>query len=189
MGLFSLEHGRAAYQADFALYGGAVVLLAAFLCVAAPLEMRVQAALYTLLGLGSWSAIEYAFHRFILHGMQPFSRWHAQHHQRPKARICTPTVLSAALIVMLVSLPAYLLWGVWRAAGFTLGVLAGYFAYSVVHHAMHHWHTDSAWLRQRKRWHALHHVHSGVPACYGVTSAFWDHVFGTACPGGKGLRP
>ena len=30
---------------------------------------------------------------------------------------------------------------------------------------------------------AAHHHHVGPPGCFGVTSAFWDHVFASAWPG------
>jgi sterol desaturase/sphingolipid hydroxylase (fatty acid hydroxylase superfamily) len=180
MGLFTLEHSTAAHRADFAFYGSAVAVLAALLFVASPREQRLEIGALVLLGLASWSAIEYALHRFVLHRVQPFSRWHAEHHRRPAALIGAPTILSASLIVTLVFLPALLLGGPWSAGALTLGVLIGYLAYAVTHHATHHWRGESAWLKRRKRWHALHHYHIRHPACYGVTSGFWDHVFGSA---------
>ncbi len=181
MGIFKLEHGKAAYRADLALYGAAVVLLAAFLLLGTPRGQRLEVAFLALLGLVSWTAIEYALHRFVLHGMAPFSRWHAEHHQRPTALICTPTLLSATLIALLVFLPALVLSSLWPACGLTLGVLTGYLAYSITHHATHHWRAKNGWLQQRKYWHALHH-HVEPRTCYGVTSAFWDHVFGSSRP-------
>ena len=179
MSLFTLEHSKAAYVADFVLYGFAVVMLAAFLCVDAPAGAWPQLVSLALVGLAAWTAIEYVLHRFVLHGLQPFQAWHAEHHRRPTALICAPTVLSAALITTLVFLPAWALGNVWNACALTVGVLAGYLAYAITHHATHHWRADNAWLRRRKRAHALHH-HLDAPGCYGVTSAFWDHVFRSA---------
>jgi len=178
MGFFELEHTKSAYRADFMLYGIVVVVLAAFLLTASPRAQRLEIAALVLLGLASWSAIEYALHRFVLHGLLPFRRWHMEHHQRPSALICTPTILSATLIALLVFLPALLLGDMWSACALTLGLLTGYQIYAITHHAIHHWRADSAWLKERKRWHALHH-HSEQSGCYGVTSSFWDHVFGT----------
>ena len=97
----------------------------------------------------------------------------------PPPLIFTPTLASATLIAGLVWLPALLVGGLWRACALTLGVLAGYLAYTITHHAVHHWRADNAWLRERKRWHALHH-HAPLPQCFGVTSAFWDRVCGTS---------
>lgn len=132
-----------------------------------------------LLGILSWTLVEYLVHRHVLHGLQPFKRWHEAHHQRPQALLCTPTIFSASLILALVFVPAVLLGSERTACALTTGFLLGYLAYGVVHHATHHWRTDSAWLLERKRWHALHH-HGRLSGRYGVTSGFWDLVFGTS---------
>jgi sterol desaturase/sphingolipid hydroxylase (fatty acid hydroxylase superfamily) len=182
MKLLSLEHGRTAYVVDFVFYASAVLSLAVFLLCMPPPGTALQACAVVLLGLCSWSLIEYIFHRFILHGLQPFRRLHALHHARPRALICTPTVLSAGLIFVLVFLPACYWSDLWRASQLTLGVLLGYLAYSVMHHAMHHWRSPMPWFMRRKRWHALHH-HADEPVCMGVTSTVWDYVF-RSLPGG-----
>jgi cyclopropane-fatty-acyl-phospholipid synthase len=182
MGLFSLEHSKAAYRADFALYGIGVVASAAMLLVAGPQTQWLQMAALGLLGLASWTLAEYVLHRFVLHGLQPFRTWHAEHHLRPRAFIFTPTILSAALIAGLVFAPAFALGGIWNACALTLGVSVGYVAYTITHHATHHWRAERTWLKQRKRWHALHHAPTGRPGCYGVTSGFWDRVFGSGRP-------
>jgi len=80
MSLFSLEHGKTAYRADFALYGAAGVLLEAFLLLAGPRERRLEIVAFAWVGLASWTTIEYALHRFVPHRLRPFSRWHAEHH-------------------------------------------------------------------------------------------------------------
>ena len=181
MGLFTLEHSKLAYRADFALYGVAVISLTALLVLDGPAAQRFESVLWAVAGLAGWSLVEYVLHRFVLHGLQPFQGWHTAHHERPTALICAPTVLSAALISALVFLPALLLGGLWRACAVTLGVVTGYLAYAIIHHATHHWRADGPWLRERKRWHALHHHHhQRWPSCYGVTSGIWDRVFGTA---------
>lgn len=178
MGMFSIEHGQAAYRADFVFYGLAVALLAAALVVIGPREHVWLIGAWVALGLAGASAIEYALHRFVLHGLQPFAGWHTQHHERPTALISAPTLLSALLIGALGFLPALALGGLRTACALTLGLVAGYLAYGVTHHATHHWRADSDWLLRRKRWHALHH-HQKAPCCYGVTTTFWDHLFGS----------
>jgi cyclopropane-fatty-acyl-phospholipid synthase len=180
MGLISLEHGSLAYRADLAFYALAVLALGGLIAWLAPADQHLAMALWLAAGLTGWSGLEYVLHRFVLHGLAPFSRWHSAHHARPRALICTPTLMSAALIAGLVALPAGLLLGRWPAGAFTLGVLAGYLAYSIAHHATHHWRADHPWLHERKRWHALHHRPIAQPGCYGVTSSFWDHACGTA---------
>ena len=177
--LFTTEYSKAAYRADFACYGAATAALATFLIIASPGQQRLPVLAWALLGLTGWTFIEYALHRYLLHGLKPFSRWHAEHHRRPTALIGTPTVLSGALIAGLVYLPALLLGGLWRACGVTLGVLMGYLAYSITHHAIRHWHGESGWLKWRRRWHRLHHSSVEPPGRYGVTSELWDLAFDT----------
>jgi len=189
MGLFSLEHGKASYWADFALHGSAAAGLAVLLVVHTPRDAAWATAALLPLGLALWTLAEYLLHRFVLHGLRPFSGWHALHHQRPAALICGPTVLSASLLLGLVFLPLWLLGPLHQALALTLGVLLGYLAYGLVHHATHHWRMGSGLMRRRKRWHALHHHGAHVPApvqaqapagaCYGVTTRLWDHAFGS----------
>jgi sterol desaturase/sphingolipid hydroxylase (fatty acid hydroxylase superfamily) len=183
MGLFTLEHGTRAYRADFIFYGSAVTGLAGALvgdALLAGTPAREGLVLAGLVGAGAlaWTGLEYLLHRFVLHGLPPFSRWHAEHHRRPQALICAPTLLTAALFVLLIFLPAWWLAAPWHACALTLGVLAGYLGYAITHHAIHHWPARSAWLRERKHWHSLHH-RAGAPACYGVSSGFWDRALGT----------
>jgi sterol desaturase/sphingolipid hydroxylase (fatty acid hydroxylase superfamily) len=180
MALLTMEHGSTAYRVDFALYGLAIAALAGFLCLAVPPSQRLESVAVTAIGVASWTIVEYALHRFVLHGLAPFKHWHEEHHRRPTALIFAPTLLSSSLIVVLVFLPALALGGLWRACALTLGILCGYLLYAITHHATHHWQAESAWLKRRKRWHAIHHHRTGRPAGFGVTSAFWDHVFASA---------
>jgi sterol desaturase/sphingolipid hydroxylase (fatty acid hydroxylase superfamily) len=183
MGLLSFEHGRTAYRADFVVYATVVTGLSVLLLALSPSGRGVALLASLLAGLLAWSLIEYGLHRFVLHGLAPFRRWHAQHHARPAALICTPTLLSGALVGLFVFLPAALLGDRWLACALTLGLLLGYLAYAVTHHAIHHWQNDSAWLRRRRLWHALHHRRGGGASCYGVTGEFWDRRLGTAATG------
>jgi sterol desaturase/sphingolipid hydroxylase (fatty acid hydroxylase superfamily) len=181
--VFSVEHSKAAYLADFALLFASTAGLATFLVATSTRERWIEIAAFVPAGLAGWTLIEYVVHRFVLHGLRPFSSWHALHHRRQTDLIYAPTILTAAVITGLVFLPAWMLGGLWRACALMLGLLSGYAAYSVTHHAVHHRRGDGAWLRRRKRWHSLHHRPSEPPGRYGVTTAFWDHVFRT-----KGLR-
>jgi cyclopropane-fatty-acyl-phospholipid synthase len=182
MGLFSLEHSKAAYATDFVLYGCAVVGLTTLLALAGPQNQRAAMLALAGAGLAGWSLVEYLLHRFVLHGVPPFKGWHAQHHQHPTALLGAPLVLSAGLIATLVWLPAWLLGGPWRAGALTLGLSTGYLAYGLMHHFTHHGRLGNAWLARKRRWHAMHHARQRQPGCYGVTSPLWDHVFGSAPP-------
>ena len=185
MRLLSLEQSQMAYRVDFALYTAAVVVMALYvlqhLAWGATWPQHRAVAAWVLAGLAGWSLAEYLLHRFVLHGLPPFRAWHAQHHARPTALVFAPTLLSGTLVVGLVFLPGWWLLGWWPACALTLGLLAGYLSYTLTHHALHHSHRDGVWLQQRRRWHASHHA-PGAVGRYGVTSGFWDGVFGTARP-------
>lgn len=180
MGLLTLKQSNLAYRLDFAFYGAAVATLGAILLIASPRADALTDASCALGGLMSWTGIEYLLHRFVLHGLQPFRRWHTEHHRHPGALICSPTILSASLIFTLVFLPSIWLAGPWPACSMTFGILVGYFFYAAMHHATHHWRAQNAWLRRRKQWHALHHHDSAQARCFGVSSSLWDHLLGTA---------
>src|SRR5579872_4351436 len=91
-----LEHGRAAYVADFALLFASTTGLAAFL-VASTRERWIEIAAFVSAGLAGWTLIEYLAHRFVLHGLQPFSSWHALHHRQQTDLIYAPTILTTTL--------------------------------------------------------------------------------------------
>lgn len=175
----ALEYSRLAYAVDFAFYGIVSVGLAAFLLVACPPGQRLANLALVPVGLVIWTLVEYLLHRFLLHGMKPFSVWHADHHQRPTALLGSPTLMSASIILLLGFLPTLYFGNLWRACALTCGISIGYFAYGAVHHATHHWRAENAWSRRRKQWHALHHSSAMEPGHYGVTTGIWDRLFGT----------
>ena len=179
MGLMTIEHDKAGYLADFILYPLAIAGLLFLLAVLAPGDREMEIAALALLGPVTWTLTEYVLHRFVLHGIQPFRAWHAEHHRRPKALIGTSTLLSAVLIVVLFFLPALVLTDLLRACALTIGLLTGYLVYAITHHALHHWSGVNALTRRLKRRHALHHYRDGPPAWFGVTSPIWDILFGT----------
>lgn len=180
MRFLELESSRTAYRADFAVYG-AVVAGLGFALTTAPAPAWPLAA-WVLLGVVSWSLLEYGLHRWVLHRVPPFRAMHEQHHRRPQARIGIPTAYSAALFGGLVAWPAWRLIGPWPACAFMAGLLAGYLMYSITHHLCHHARAPGAWMRRRQHWHARHHTRVSPAGCYGVSHGLWDHVFGTARP-------
>ena len=181
MPIFKLEHSRLGYWADFAFYAVASLTLVSRLVVLGPRARLPHLAGLVLLGLASWTLMEYVLHRFVMHQLPPFKRWHGEHHDRPMALISSPTYFTALLFAVLVFLPALWLADAWGATALTCGLMMGFLAFSVMHHAVHHWRASNPWFKSLKRLHALHH-HSGSACCYGVTTLFWDRVFGTLKP-------
>ena len=133
-------------------------------------------------GYASWTLLEYLVHRFALHHIAWFRSLHDAHHAEPHAYIGTPTLVSVAIFYALGYAPADMLFGRWFACGWMAGLLAGYFSYVVAHWAVHHI-SSSDWrlLRRLKRQHAGHH-HVSQKTNFGVTTGFWDRVFGTQAP-------
>ena len=183
--LLSLEHSRRADRVDLGCYASASATLALALLLASPAGHAPMLWATALAGGALWTLAEYALHRFVLHGLPPFDRWHDEHHRRPRALIGSPTLLSASLFALLAAAPALWLLGTWPAAALMFGLLTGYLLYGVMHQGLHHvgplgpqrW----PWLLQRRRWHGQHHRSGNAqPAHFGVTTDLWDRVFGTA---------
>jgi len=172
------------FQADFVVYPLLIltVTLKGLWHTATPGAEHWLAAAFA--GVLGWTLVEYAMHRWVLHRLQPFKRLHAMHHARPTALIGTPTWLSATLFAALwavlgreVSVPT--------AAGLVAGLMTGYLAYVSLHFALHHRRTSpGSWLRRTKLRHARHH-RPGSATDYGVSTGFWDRLFGTAPPSGR----
>ena len=130
-------------------------------------------------GAAAWTLIEYAMHRWFYHDTPYIRDLHAAHHATPGAHIGAPPLIGIVLIFAVCYAPLVST-NSSVASGFTTGMLLGYMAYMLVHHASHYWNRPaSSWLARARLHHALHHYHSD--ACnFGITTAFWDHVFGTA---------
>lgn len=185
----TIEPSPDAYRADFYLYGTISVLLGAAL-LTAPWEPRLLG--WIVAGALGWTLLEYLLHRFVLHGLPPFKRWHAEHHRRPAALIAAPTLLTIPLFATLL-LPTLWWLGPWPATALSFGLLNGYLAYGLAHHAIHQPTAGRRppglarrWLLRRRLWHGLHHrrlpagnTSAATEGHYGVSSVFWDRVFGT----------
>jgi sterol desaturase/sphingolipid hydroxylase (fatty acid hydroxylase superfamily) len=111
---------------------------------------------------------------------------HGLHHASPLALIGTPTWMSVSILIFAVLIPAWLSLGFTVADGLTVGVMLGYLWYGTVHHVIHHRAGDSSpYFNDLRAWHLRHH-YSPKDGNFGVTTRFWDRVFGTVIgAGGK----
>ncbi len=139
-----------------------------------------------LSGIAFWTLFEYFFHRYIFH-FTPRGAFqervsflfHGVHHQYPndKKRLVMPIALSLSIAVLLLALFAAL-FGVWAWA-FSAGFAVGYLAYDMTHYSIHHFkRPQGKWFRNLWKSHLDHHFRDSSRG-YGVSSSFWDHVFGT----------
>jgi sterol desaturase/sphingolipid hydroxylase (fatty acid hydroxylase superfamily) len=122
-------------------------------------------------GLLVWSLAEYLVHRFVLHGrIAALRKYHAIHHKDPLDGNGVPIVvaiqISGAVLIALYALAG------WLGFAFGAGLAAGYAAYVTVHEGMHH-----GWFPDFNDNHEVHHTEWRFN--YGVTTPFWDVVFGT----------
>lgn len=126
-----------------------------------------------LLGLLTWSLVEYVLHRYLLHHLYPGDHL-SGHHKTPTDYTIGPSWLSVAGYFF-----AFL--GVVAVAGawvFYLGVVVGFVFYAVMHRLCHHRLSDNWLLRKLRRNHNVHHF-KDEDANFGVSSPLWDIVFGT----------
>jgi len=139
------------------------------------------------LGLSSWSLVEYAGHRWLYHkGRTLAHEGHKIHHQSPEVLIAMPWFVVTALFLIPWYVFAYRLRLPFISV-FEAGLLTGFVSYGAFHHIIHHrFNLNYSWYRKLRSQHFIHHQFPN--ANFGVTSRFWDHVFGTAYKKERGLH-
>lgn len=140
------------------------------------------------IGVAIWSFMEYVLHRFAFHFLDKLTRapaWcvavdflsHGVHHRFPTdfGRLVMP--LSGSIPIAFVSYlfvtNAFPL-GLGRVV--FAGILLGYVSYDTIHFLIHKG-SVPRYLRGAVRRHARHHFGTGTD--FGVTTSFWDVLFGT----------
>ena len=111
-----------------------------------------------------------------------FNREHLAHHADPSYFAATwrKALFAGTAVPVLGGLLSPVL-GPRRAASFALGLSATYLGYEVVHRTLHTRAPGGRYGRWARRHHLLHH-HKTPRNNHGVTSALWDHAFGTHLP-------
>ncbi|MGX5819908.1 sterol desaturase family protein [Chitinophaga lutea] len=132
-----------------------------------------------------WSFFEYIMHRFLFHYVTDNPKvmrfvyvMHGNHHEYPrdKQRLFMPPVPSLILASVIFA-TMYLVMGKF-AFMFFPGFILGYLIYGSMHYAIHAWNPPFRFMKPLWRNHHLHHYKSDDKG-FGVSSAFWDRVFGT----------
>ena len=137
------------------------------------------AALWALAALAAWTFIEYWVHRALFHHAPILRAMHMTHHARPDLLEGSPPATLPLGLIVLTS-PVFAMSGIFVYSSVMVGLLAGYVGYSFMHYAAHHVHSRRAgYIARARRRHMLHHF-GPMDKNFGVTSGFWDHVFGTA---------
>lgn len=140
------------------------------------------------IGLFVWTIVEYFLHRFLFHLDEylPESRFaftvhfllHGVHHYLPmdKYRLVMPPTLFIALALPFYKLVFSILPFYMACSGFAGGTL-GYIMYDVTHYVLHHTKLPR-YFQELKTYHLEHH-YKNYELGFGVTSKFWDVIFGT----------
>lgn len=128
---------------------------------------------------------EYCMHRYFYH-MVPNGKWkdkiqytvHGVHHDYPgdKMRLAMPPFVSIFYAVALYFI-FQLLIGKFSLY-FLPGFLIGYATYLFIHYAIHVFPAPKGWLKSLWVNHAIHH-YKDPDVAFGVSTSFWDRVFGT----------
>lgn len=130
-----------------------------------------------VLGYCSWGLLEYVIHGLLSHRWQTFaSPLHWQHHRSPRNVFTTPLASAAGALALYAI--AFAAVGGMAAAAFVTGVVAGFARYEWLHWRLHFREPRSARERLLRSHHLAHHFYN-PRAYFGVTTRFWDRIFGT----------
>lgn len=136
-------------------------------------------------GVALWTLLEYLMHRFLGHehkGKNFFKAEHGQHHA--KYNYFAPAY-KKALLALVVSVLLFVVLHLIMAASVVLAFLTGFLGMYIMYEAMHYrFHirkpVAKPFIILRKH-HFYHHFHN-PKTNHGVTTRFWDRVFGTFVP-------
>jgi len=178
-------------KSNIIIYGIAIIIAIYFAIYQIGLPVMLLIGLF-IFGLLFWTFAEYILHRYIFHWITE-AKWsqrfhfimHGSHHQYPtdKERLLMPPVPGFIMAGVLFGIYYIIFWilGIPDLTfGFFPGFFVGYLMYSFVHRATH---VMKAPKRFKNLWlhHSLHHYKYPEKA-FGVSSTFWDKVFGTMPP-------
>jgi len=138
-----------------------------------------------LMGTLTFTFVEYLVHRYVFHlsantpqKMDFQYKFHGVHHAHPKDedRLAMPPIVSITILTIVFGV-AYLIVSNY-AYSFTAGFSIGYASYLAVHYMVHAFQPPKNFLRILWVNHGIHH-YKNEEVAFGVSSPFWDWVFGT----------
>jgi hypothetical protein len=150
-----------------AIYFGEIMfsfaVAVALIALSSHLYAQYRVALFAS-GFVAWTLAEYAVHRFVLHKLAP--KEHGLHHAHPDEAVTR------------------IFWQIWICFGlvglladgaFLSGALIAYSWYLFAHYAAHQ--SPSILPKSMLKHHNIHH--RLATQNFGVSTAFWDRIFGT----------
>lgn len=135
-----------------------------------------------LSGAVGWTLLEYLLHRFVFHARSargPGAKEHRKHHAQvdyfaPWWQKALAAVAATAILLPLLSLIA----GAKAGGAATLGFIVMYLLYEILHRRAHTHPPCGRYGHWRRKNHFAHHF-ADPRLAQGVTTPFWDMVFGT----------
>jgi sterol desaturase/sphingolipid hydroxylase (fatty acid hydroxylase superfamily) len=178
-GIMSSQMSAQMFFLDFVVYPLLIIICLIIAFDGSAFRQALVSLALVISGYLIWGLVEYVIHRFVLHHVPFFSVIHKAHHDASDELIGTPTIISAVIFYCVVYWPGAEIFGYRPASAFSAGLLAGYLFYVSVHYAVHHLGSGGyGFMRKLKRRHAIHHYHVNEKN-FGVTTGFWDRLFGT----------
>ncbi len=132
-----------------------------------------------VVGVIFFTFLEYAVHAWLFHENHPlrvFIEGHAHHHQNPFSYDAMPFFMSAVIATIFAWLLHFIM-PTPDALAIVGGMALGYFNYGIMHHIMHRREFSSKYWRYMQEFHFVHHKKPKLN--HGITTDFWDRVFGT----------
>ena len=154
------------------------------------LSSTVDSVAYWCLGLFLWTLVEYILHRCLFHidkylpdnrvGITTHFLLHGIHHYLPmdRYRLVMPPTLFLILATPFYKLAHVVFaYNEYAAIEVFSGGIFGYICYDLTHYFLHHRNLPS-YYRELKKHHLQHHF-ADYENGFGVSSQFWDRIFGT----------
>lgn len=152
------------------------------------LRWYVHASLY-FFGLCLWTLVEYILHRCLFHlddhlpdnqvAITLHFLMHGVHHYLPmdRMRLVMPPTMMVVLTTPLYHLCHFVFRHYYGSMAIFCGAHMGYVIYDLTHYFLHHKRLPE-FFKDTKVWHLDHH-YKDYQRGFGVTTRFWDVVFGT----------
>jgi len=148
---------------------------------------------FFIAGICLWPALEYGLHsglgHLFLRGKTAFSREHLRHHAEKDFFAPTSKKVAVALPVFIVLLIVFsFISGLPNAIALTAGFALMYTTYEFIHRRAHTHGPTGPYSRWVRRNHFSHHFQNPRKN-HGVTTPFFDYIFGTHVAPGKVVVP
>jgi dihydroceramide fatty acyl 2-hydroxylase len=173
------------------------ILYSAYALVVVSLAVRANPRVtlaWLSLGAGSWTAIEYAVHRHVLHGRFPdgagwlrhrlhryFDTMHGDHHLRPWDGMHINGFLETVPFAVVLAATSFLA-RLPTAPVAVATLLQCYVLEEWVHYTVHFHRFRWRYFDYIRRHHLYHHSPRGGDLAFGLTSGLWDAALGTRVP-------